>query len=226
MKKSLFILFVFFLLASLSAAENSTVTASPGAVTQTAIPSQVTASASTALGVDAVASGSIGLSGFTFRFLNADKTGYEIPFSTTYASSHDDENNESYSFSLASGIRLVRPIFIKSFIRVNTLFGLTISYAGSWYGRGNNYGYPGYSNSTDAFFLNPQFGVEFEVPVGGVLSLPADTICITSTLILTGSAGYTVNYFDSKYSSSTVNFQLNSQSSGTNLLGVGLRYYF
>jgi hypothetical protein len=226
MKKKILVLSVFFLFTSFIAAENNAATASPDAVTQTAIPAQVTASASTALGTDAAASGSIGLSGFTFRFLNADKTGYEIPFSITYASWHDDEDNESYSFSLASGIRLVRPIFIKSFIRVNTLLGFTLSYTGSWYSNVNNYGYPGYSSSTDTFFLNPQFGIEVEVPVGGVLSLPPDTICITSTLILTGSAGYKVNYSDSKFNSSSVNFQLNSQSTGTNLLGVGLRYYF
>jgi hypothetical protein len=226
MKKFLLILFVSSMFSSLFAADNNAV-ASPGAVTSTAVPVQVTSTATTGLGIDAAATGSIGLSGFTFRFLNADKTGYEIPFSITYSSSYNNTNGVNYGFTLASGLRFVRPLLVKNFIRVNTLLGATISYSGNW---SSYYSYdiydPNYSRSNDTFLINPQFGLEVEIPVGGILSLPADTICITSTLILTGSAGYTMNYFDSKFTSSSVNFQFNSQSTGTSLLSVGLRYYF
>jgi hypothetical protein len=226
MKKFIFVLSMFSLFSSLFAADNGSLT-SQGAVTPTPLPVQVTSQASTGLGIDAAATGSIGLSGFSFRFLNADRTGYEIPFSITYSSSHNNSNNESYSFSLASGIRFVRPLLIKNFIRVNTLLGATLSYSGNWSSYYFNDIYEtNYSRSNDTLLINPQFGLEVEVPVGGILSLLPDTICITSTLILSGSAGYTINYYDSKFSSSSVNFQLNSQTTGTSLLSVGLRYYF
>jgi hypothetical protein len=124
MKRMLLILSFTVLAYGIFAAETQLVTS----------PSAGTLTAQTGINIDTAGmkmeNGSVGINGLSLRFMKPDGSGCEVPIGLTYNYGYDNGQYFPYNLSgtLSSGFRLINPLFVNEFFKINTLPGIGASY--------------------------------------------------------------------------------------------------
>jgi len=207
--------------------------------TDTSAPAQVSETATTGVGLNGVnnavtvGNGSFGINGLSIRLLDAKKQGIEIPVSVQFSngsSFNPTSRSCTTAFSVASGCGFIFPVFMRDFVRVNCVPGFSAGYTGNWnnsvyYEQSGNPGST-YSTASQIVHLGISLGIEIELPVGKLFSLPPDTLCLAGGITVSGAADYIANYNNTVFNNSQITFSFGTQSFGTTLTGLGIRYYF
>ncbi len=170
----------------------------------------------------------IGITGLSFRFLNSKWEGFEIPVGISFSSSGADQsgnNDFRVGGSIYTGYKLIIPSFMNEYIRIYSIPGITGSYQFQ-YEHYNSTSDPAYTELSHSFGLTLYAGLEIEVPIGKLLSLPPNTICVSSGVSVYGGGTVTTNYVNGKYKKITANMNCSTGSSGTSLTTLSVRYYF
>lgn len=197
-------------------------------------PAKVTYSASTGIALNNVASavvvknGSIGIQGLLFRFLDENREGFQIPVSVSF-SENMSELDENYSsaqtgFSLSTGYNYIRKLYSNEFIAVNNVSGAGISYMYSF--RNSVNPYSDYIDASFTLSCSISTGIEIEVPLGRLFSLPPYTICLSSGVSVYCGLAYGEAIRNNGEFMRNFNFNVGTGSFGTNLTSLGIRYYF
>jgi hypothetical protein len=227
--RKVIVFILLFVCAAVYAADADTVSAKPvSAAAQTGITLNVDA------GSLIVSKNALGVSGFSFRFLDKDRNGFDIPFGLSFRNSDiftETGTEVSTSVTISSGFRYVNRLFSNDFIRVNMLPGFYLAYTGIWTSRVQDYEEEwrtDYNDATSQHSVTLGFtaNMEVEVPIGKIFSLPADAICLASGLSVTVSGAFNVYSRNDKYEQAGMMFSVNTGSYGTSITSLGIRYYF
>lgn len=229
MKKNIFLIIIIIVLFAVGLYAADTDAAAPKQVSTTSTTGVGFINAASAVTYD---NGSFGINGLAFRFLDTKRNGVEIPVSLQYTDNGTYDTagyikNFKTTFGISLGLRFIEPVFMTEYLRVNALPGFALSYSGSW-AEGENDG-PPYSTNSQAqhlFTLGLSMGIEIEVPVGKLMSMPPDTVCLSAGVSVTGSAGYSRTYANGGFQSAGYTVSVNTSSSGTSITSLGVRYYF
>lgn len=215
--------FVFLALIIVSAALHADTVENPESTTVTAV---------TGISLDAQSSAlhlktdRIGISGLSFRFLDENREGIMVPVAFSYYDNviSDVKYSRTISCTINSGVNFINKRFSNQYISINSIMGFSIMYEYAWIKQSY------YSDTLNRFSAG--FGVlgglEIEVPIGRMFSIPNDMICISSGFTVTGKAVYTEELLTGyeRIFRRSVNFAISANSYGTGISTVALRYYF
>jgi len=179
----------------------------------------------------------LGISGFSFRCIGPDNSGFEIPFSVVINNTLKPWIYNSTSINIGSGYLIIKPLARSEFVRVNFLTGFNAAYY-TYINMGNHTGPPPSISPSPVTPVSPAVtapptfslgliaGMEVEVPLGRLFSLPPDTICLAGGLSVNVSGSINIGNSGGKSYISSAAFSINTVSYGYSLNTLGIRSYF
>ena len=205
-------------------------------------PQSVTPAASFGIGFDAnsgafnantgsITLGSAGASinGFSMIFLDKDRNGFSIPVSLNFSSANSPYGSgggtsvsSANLLTITAGFYPIRSIFKNNSVRLSFIYGVSLLYSCLLHG----YIPEDYATLNCICGISLSAGLQLEVPIGGILSLPKDSLCLVSGVNLSGSALYSEHFNGRNFVSDQHSFYFGSASTGGNISSIGVRYYF
>jgi hypothetical protein len=168
------------------------------------------------------------INGFSLIFLDKDRNGFSIPVSLNFSSANNPNSNGGTSVSSANSLTItagfypIRSIFKNNSVRLSFIYGFSLLYSCFLHG----YIPEDYATLNSVCGISLSAGLQLEVPIGGILTLPKDSLCLVSGVNLSGSALYSEHFNGRNFVSDQHSFSFGSFSTGGSISNIGIRYYF